>query len=87
LHIIGLMPRYEARVTPGNLVNERLPWIYIVIGNIENIFVKDFHGGSGKYLPEYLVEFSYRFNRRFVEKKIPNRLLNLAIIIAPVKST
>ena len=32
-------------------------------------------------------EFSYRFNRRFVEKQIPNRLLNLAIIHAPVKST
>ena len=31
-------------------------------------------------------EFSYRFNRRFVEQQIPNRLLNLAIIHAPVKT-
>jgi hypothetical protein len=30
-------------------------------------------------------EFSYRFNRRFFEQRIPNRLLNLAIINAPVK--
>ncbi|MFT5759637.1 MAG: hypothetical protein ACI9LM_004404 [Alteromonadaceae bacterium] len=32
-------------------------------------------------------EFCYRFNRRFVEKQIPNRLLNLAIVHMPIKST
>jgi hypothetical protein len=34
-----------------------------------------------------LDEFCYRFNRRFIEMQIPNRLLNWAIIHAPIKST
>jgi hypothetical protein len=38
-------------------------------------------------LQEYLNEFCYRYNRHFVEKQIPNRLLNLAIIHTPLKST
>jgi hypothetical protein len=40
-----------------------------------------------KYLQEYLDEFCYRFNHRFVEKQIPNRLLSLAIVYMPFKST
>jgi hypothetical protein len=44
------------------------------------------HAGSGTYLQQYLDEFCYRFNRRFIEKQIPNRLLNLAVVHAPVKS-
>ena len=46
-----------------------------------------FHGVTGNYLQEYLNKFCYRYNRRFVEKQIPNRLLNLAIIHTPLKST
>jgi len=86
LNIIDQTQYYEARVTPSHLVDEWLPWVHIAIGNLKTFLLGTFHGVSGKYLQEYLDEFSYRFNRRFVEKQIPNRLLNLAIIHAPVKS-
>ena len=59
----------------------------ITIGNLKTLLLGTFHGVSGKYLQEYLDELCYRFNRRFIEKQIPNRLLNLAIIHSPVKST
>jgi hypothetical protein len=55
--------------------------------SFENVFVGHFHGVTSKDLQEYLNEFCYRYNRRFVEKQIPNRLLKLAIIHAPTKST
>ena len=87
LNIIDQTQHYKARVTPSHLVDEWLPWVHIAIGNLKTFLLGTFHGVSGKYLQEYLNEFSYRFNRRFVEKQIPNRLLNLAIIHAPVKST
>ena len=86
LNIIDQTQHYEARVTPSHLVDEWLPWVHIAIGNLKTFLLGTFHGVSGKHLQEYLDEFSYRFNRRFVEKQIPNRLLNLAIIHAPVKS-
>jgi len=55
------------------------------IGNLKTFLLGRFHRVSGKYLQEYLDEFCYQFNRRFIEKQIPNRLLNLAIVHAPVK--
>ncbi len=87
LNIIDQTQNYEARVTPSHLVDEWLPWVHIAIGNLKTFLLGAFHGVSGKYLQEYLDEFCYRFNRRFIEKQIPNRLLNLAIVHAPVKSS
>lgn len=87
LNIIDQTQNYEARVTPSYLVDEWLPWVHIAIGNFKTFLLGTFHGVSGKYLQEYLDEFCYRFNRRFIEKQIPNRLLNLAIVHAPVKSS
>ena len=87
LNVIDQTQNYEARVTPSYLVDEWLPWVHIAIGNLKTFLLGTFHGVSGKYLQEYLDEFCYRFNRRFIEKQIPNRLLNLAIVRAPIKST
>lgn len=87
LNIIDQTQNYEARVTPSHLINEWLPWVHIAIGNLKTFLLGTFHGVSGKYLQEYLDEFCYRFNRRFIEKQIPNRLLNLSIVHAPVKSS
>jgi transposase-like protein len=87
LNIIDQTQNYEARVTPSYLVDEWLPWVHIAIGNLKTFLLGTFHGVSGKYLQEYLDEFCYRFNRRFIEKQLPNRLLNLAIVHAPVKSS
>jgi hypothetical protein len=87
LNIIDQTQNYEARVTPSYLVDEWLPWVQIAIGNLKTFLSGIFHGVSGKYLQEYLDEFYYRFNRRFIDKQIPNRLLNLAIIHAPVRSS
>ena len=87
LNIIAQTQNYEARVTPSYLVDEWLPWVHIAIGHLKTFLLGTFHGVSGKYLQKYLDEFCYRFNRRFTEEQIPNRLLNLAIIHAPVKST
>jgi hypothetical protein len=85
LNIINKTQSHEARVTPSELVDEWLPWVHIAIGNLKAFLLGTFHGVTGKYLQEYLNEFCYRFNRRYVEKQIPNRLLNLAIVHAPIK--
>lgn len=86
LKIIDKTQQHEARVTPSELVDEWLPWVHIAIGNLKAFLLGTFHGVSGNYLQEYLNEFCYRFNRREMEKEIPNRLLNLTIIHAPVHS-
>jgi hypothetical protein len=78
---------HEPRVTPSHLVDEWLPWVHIAISNLKTFLLGTFHGVSIKYLQEYLNEFCYRFNRRCVEKQIPNRLLKLAIVHMPIKST
>ena len=87
LNIIDKTQQHEPRVTPSEKVDEWLPWVHIAIGNLKTFLLGTFHGVTSQYLQEYLNEFCYRFNRRFVEKQIPNRLLNLAIIHAPIKST
>lgn len=87
LNVINETHSHIARVTPGELVDEWLPWVHIAIGNLKTFLLGTFHGVTRKYLQEYLNEFCYRFNRRFFEKEIPNRLLNLAIFHAPIIST
>lgn len=87
LNIINNTQSHIPKVTPSELVDEWLPWVHIAIGNLKAFILGTFHGVTSGYLQEYLNEFCYRFNRRFVEKEIPNRLLNLAIIHAPIKST
>ena len=87
LNIIDKTQQHEPRVTPSNKVDEWLPWVHIAIGNLKAFLLGTFHGVTSKYLQEYLNEFCYRYNRRFVEKQIPNRLLNLAIVHVPFKST
>ena len=87
LNIINKTQQHEPKVTPSNKVDEWLPWVHIAIGNLKAFLLGTFHGVTRKYLQEYLDEFCYRFNRRFVEKQIPNRLLNLAIVHTPFKST
>ena len=87
LRIIDKTQNHDPRVTPSHLVDEWLPWVHIAISNLKTFLLGTFHGVSRKYLQEYLNEFCYRFNRRFVEKQIPNRLLNLAIVHIPIKST
>ncbi len=86
LNVIHETHDHEARVTPPNKVDKWLSWVHIAIGNLKTFLLGTFHGVSGKYLQEYLNEFCYRYNRRFFEREIPNRLLNLAIIHAPIKS-
>ncbi|CAG21818.1 hypothetical transposase [Photobacterium profundum SS9] len=86
LNIIDNTQQHEAKVTPSELVDEWLPWVHIAIGNLKTFLLGTFHGVSGQYLQEYLDEFCYRFNRRKMEREIPNRLLNLAIIHAPIHS-
>lgn len=87
LNIIDKTQQHEPKVTPSEKVDEWLPWVHIAIGNLKAFLLDTYHGVTKGYLQEYLNEFCYRFNRRFVEKQIPNRLLNLAIIHAPIKST
>jgi transposase-like protein len=87
LNIIDKTQQHKPRVTPSEKVDEWLPWVHIAIGNLKAFLLGTFHGVTGNYLQEYLNEFCYRYNRRFVEKQIPNRLLNLAIIHTPLKST
>jgi hypothetical protein len=85
--MIDKTQQHEPRVTPSEKVDEWLPWVHIAIGNLKTFLLGTFHGVTGNYLQEYLNEFCYRYNRRFVKQQIPNRLLNLAIIHTPLKST
>ena len=87
LNIINKTQQHQPKVTPSDKGDEWLPWVHIAIGNLKAFLLGTFHGVTSKYLQEYLDEFCYRFNRRFVEKQIPNRLLNLAIVHTPFKST
>jgi len=73
-----------AKVTPPELVDERLPWVHIVISNFKSYVLGTYHGISGRYMQEYLDEFCYRLNRRFWENQIPNRLLKLCAPHPPV---
>jgi len=82
LNIISEIHEHEARVTPSSKVEQWLLWVHITIGHLKTFLLGIFHGVSGKYLDG----FCYRFNRRFFEVEIPNRLLNLAVIHAPIKS-
>lgn len=56
-------------------VEEKLPWVHILIGNAKNVIRGTFFGVSHKHLQRYLSEFCYRFNRRFVEPQIFDRIL------------
>ena len=87
LNIINNTQSHIPKVTPSESVDEWLPWVHIAIGNLKAFLLGTFHGVTNDYLQEYLDEFCYRFNRRFVEKEIPNRLLNLAIMHTPIKTT
>jgi hypothetical protein len=82
LNVIDRTQEHAPGVTPSSKVDEWLPWVHIAIGNLKAFLLGTFHGVTEIHLQEYFNEFCYRFNRRFVEKKIPNRLLNLAIIHA-----
>jgi len=53
------------QVTPAEKVDEWLPWVHIVIGNLKRFILGTFNGVQVKYLQEYINEFWYRFNRRF----------------------
>jgi len=83
----GKTPVLIACETPSSKVGEWLPRVYIAIGSLKAFLLAIFHGVMSKYLQEYLDEFCYRFNRLFVEKQIPNRLLNLGVILMPFKLT
>ena len=74
------------RTTPADKVDEWLPWVHIVIGNLKRFILGTYHGVQGKYLQEYINEFCYRFNRRFWEAEIPARLLGACANHLPVKS-
>jgi transposase-like protein len=56
-------------------VEQKLPWVHILISNAKNIIRGTYLGVSHKHLQRYLSEFCYRFNRRFVEPQIFNRIL------------
>ena len=67
-----------AKITPPSEAEQRLPWVHIVITNINRFPLGAFHGAVRPHpLQEYVDEFVYRFNRRYWEQQIPNRLLAL----------
>jgi Transposase zinc-ribbon domain/ISXO2-like transposase domain len=84
LRVLTEDDHHVAKVTPPELVDEWLPWVYIVISNFKSYVLGTYHGVSGRYMQEYLDEFCYRLNRRFWENQIPNRLLKLCATHPPV---
>jgi transposase-like protein len=77
---------HQSRPTPAEKVDEWLPWVHIVIGNLKRFLLGTYHGVQGKYLQEYINEFCYRFNRRRWEPEIPARLLAACATHLPLKS-
>ena len=66
-------------VVKGQEANEKLPWVYILIGNAKSFIRGTYHGVSHKHLQSYLSEFCYRFNRRFNEFQITDKLLTACL--------
>jgi len=56
-------------------IEQKLPWVHILISNAKNAIRGTFFGVSHKHLQRYLSEFCYRFNRRFVEPQLFDRIL------------
>jgi hypothetical protein len=48
LSIIDQTQHYVARVTPGYLVDEWLPWVHIAIGNLKTFLLGDISWRIGK---------------------------------------
>lgn len=84
LNRLGEKHCHEARVTPAEKMDERLPWVHIVISNMQRFLLGTYHGVSAIHLQEYLNEFCYRFNRRQWESQLPHRLLSLCVQHLPL---
>jgi transposase-like protein len=85
LNVLAEGHQHIARITPPEQASEWLPWVHVVISNFKTFILGTYHGISEKYVQEYLDEFTYRLNRRFWEQEIPNRLLRLTALHAPMR--
>ena len=60
-------------------IDQHLPMIHIVFGNLDAWLLGTHHGVSPKHLQGYLNEFVFRFNRRFWPMVAFNSVLKLAV--------
>ena len=82
---LAIHTQHIAKITPPEEADEWLPWVHIVISNLERFLRGTYHGAVRPHrIQEYLDEFVYHFNRRFWEDQIPNRLLSLRVEHLPV---
>ena len=84
LKVLSQRHEHQARVTPADKVDDWLPMVHIVIGNLKRFLLGTFHSVSKRYLQEYIHEFVYRFNRRRWESQLPQRILQAAVDHVPV---
>ena len=71
---------------PAHQVEEWLPRVHTVVGNLKRFLLSTFHAVSAMYLQEYLDEFVYRFNHRLWQSQLPHRLLRVAVEHAPISN-
>ena len=84
--MVGLReaPHHVPKTTPPELAPQWLPWVHVLIANLNRFILGTYHGVSERYIHEYIDEFMYRFNRRFRESHLSNRLIRLAVEHPPV---
>jgi transposase-like protein len=68
-------------------VDQHLPMIHIVFGNLDAWLLGTHHGVSPKHLQGYLNEFVFRFNRRFWPLVAFNSVLKIAAQVKPPTCT
>jgi len=70
---------YPKVLKDKSIIQDHLPWVHILFGNVKNAIRATFHGVSAKHLQRYLDEFTYRFNRRSTDSKIFDQLLTACV--------
>ncbi len=77
----GLGYDHQAHTIAGDMevVEEFLPIIHLVFGNLQTWLLGTHHGVSAKHLQAYLNEYVFRFNRRFYRMTSFNSVLGIAV--------
>jgi len=74
---------HEARVVTGRRAHEILHWVHRVFSNMKRWAKGVFHGLGKPHLRSHLHEFVFRWNRRRHLRGAFDRLLGIAVDLAP----
>ncbi len=75
--------KHTPRVIGSMAAHVLMPWIHRVFSNLKRWGMGVFHGFREKYLNAYLNEFVFRWNRRHRYRSAFERLVGIAVTLAP----